>query len=199
MPPHRRPPPWWRRLYWGNKPLARAVAEGLAYWRAQLTRRKLYWGGVPLSQVSRGLLQKPWIRRLLKFTTFVLFTVSVVGLLLPGPAIKQLSMWLSTVFGTEWGNSPHWPHADKLTHAAIFMVLTLAIRISWLQLSAQNAALLLLILAIATELLQLPIPGRTGTLGDVAADGVGIALGSLLLWWLWPWLLALLTKPARQV
>ncbi len=197
MPQNRRLTPWWRRLYWGNKPLARAVAEGLAYWHAQLTRRKLYWGGVPLSEASISLLQKPVVQRLLKFTTLVLFTVSVVGLLLPGPVIKQLGLWLSSMFAADWVNTPRWPHADKLTHAAIFMLLTLAIRVSWLNLSAQTAALLLLILALATELLQLPIPGRTGTLGDVAADGVGIAVGSVLLWWLWPWLLGILTKPAR--
>lgn len=197
MPQNRRLTPWWRRLYWGNKSLARAVAEGLAYWHAQLTRRKLYWGGVPLSEASIGLLQKPVVQRLLKFTTLVLFAVSVVGLLLPGPVIKQLGLWFSSMFAADWVNTPRWPHADKLTHAAIFMLLTLAIRVSWLNLSAQTAALLLLILALATELLQLPIPGRTGTLGDVAADGVGIAVGSVLLWWLWPWLLGILTKPAR--
>lgn len=197
MPKHHRRAPWWQRLYWGDTPLNRALGDRLGRWRTRLTARKLYWGGVPLSEASMDLVRQRPVQRFLKLATVMLLVLSVAALLLPGPVLKQLGDWWASLWRVEFTHALHWQHADKLGHASLFAALTIAVRVSWLQLSAQSAALLLLILALATELLQLPIPGRAGTLGDVAADGIGIAVGSALLWWLWPWLVAVLAKPRR--
>jgi len=69
--------------------------------------------------------------------------------------------------------------ADKLLHAAGFFVLG----ICWRRAtgSARGALLIGALLACVTELVQyLFVAGRQGDLHDIAADLVGLALGTLL-------------------
>jgi VanZ family protein len=65
---------------------------------------------------------------------------------------------------------------------------TLAILTGWLGVPARRRWLLVFVImahATATELIQLCIPSRTGSLQDVGIDNLGIGLGLLLSWKWW--------------
>ena len=73
------------------------------------------------------------------------------------------------------------PGQDKLLHAAAFFVLTVLGALAFQRTSIWAPAVGLLAGGIAIELLQgIPAIKRSMSLADVAADGVGIAAGLLL-------------------
>jgi VanZ family protein len=71
------------------------------------------------------------------------------------------------------------PHADKLTHAAVFAAVAYAGRRARLPLVP--LVLVLVVHAVASELVQQHLlPGRSGDLADSAADLAGVAGGGML-------------------
>ena len=67
---------------------------------------------------------------------------------------------------------------DKVEHVAAFLVLTLLGRIAWPSLPVWILAILLSLYGLGIEIAQaMDWVGRTASLADFAADGVGIVLG----------------------
>jgi hypothetical protein len=76
--------------------------------------------------------------------------------------------------------APSFGHVDKLQHAAAFIVLWLIAQRAGLRQSPWLLATGLLVFGIAIELAQSFTPDRHPSIGDIVADGMGIAAG----WWL---------------
>lgn len=102
----------------------------------------------------------------------VVVTSGVALLLLtPGSGVPDLP-----------GSLPAWVAAfgDKIVHAVLFFVETLslhqALRHSQGRRALALAGLSSFAFALFTEIAQLVVPFRDGSLGDLLADGVGIAL-----------------------
>lgn len=72
--------------------------------------------------------------------------------------------------------------SDKINHLIAFLELTLLTRLSWPEAKALWLAPALLLFGLAIEGIQAGLPYREFSLADLAADGVGIALG----WLPWP-------------
>lgn len=178
--------PWWRRLAWGREPLERVFRRRLDAWRQTLTRRRLYWGGVPLAQAARqglyDLQSLVWRQRL----SVLLIIVATVSLLLPGGSLNAMDGFWESLFGFLPRMAMDLPHGDKVGHAMLFMLLACSCRLSWPFAPLHWPAVGLLLLGLGTEVLQQSIPGRSGTYGDVAADVIGVGLGLVLAWVLWP-------------
>lgn len=95
--------------------------------------------------------------------TFALATI--IALMPGGPGRASLIGW------------------DKLDHLAAFAALALFARMGWPSLSRRAAAAMLLIYGIVLEAAQAhPAVGRTASISDMVADGLGIALGLALAW-----------------
>jgi VanZ family protein len=97
----------------------------------------------------------------LKYLATILVTVVILtAVLLPGSKIPDTSL----------------PWIDKLVHFILFTSWTVAIvndfRLKWYM--ALVAALLF---ALFTELIQLPVEGRTFDFNDLIADGAGVIFG----------------------
>jgi hypothetical protein len=75
---------------------------------------------------------------------------------------------------------PSFGHVDKLQHAAAFIALWTLGQRAGLRQPAWLLALGLLVFGVAIELAQSFTPDRHPSLGDIVANGVGIAAG----WWL---------------
>ena len=178
--------PWWRRLTWGREPLDVVLRRKGETWRAAVSRRRFYWGGVPVGQAARQGLQDMqrlvWRQRL----SMLLIALATVSLLLPGGSVGAMQGFWASLFDFLPRVSIDIPHGDKLGHAMLFMLLACSCRISWPGAPLFWPALGLLMLGLATEALQQFIPGRSGTLGDVAADLIGLGLGLGAAWLLWP-------------
>ncbi len=72
---------------------------------------------------------------------------------------------------------------DKLDHAAAFAAIALLARCGWPDTSRWIIAGLVLAFGLAIELAQATVAvGRVGSVSDLAADGVGIAIGFALAW-----------------
>lgn len=69
--------------------------------------------------------------------------------------------------------------SDKVNHVIAFIELTLLTRLSWPEAKALWFAPALLLFGLAIEGIQAGLPYREFSLADLAADGVGIALGLL--------------------
>jgi len=68
--------------------------------------------------------------------------------------------------------------SDKLEHAMAFLVLTILARIGWPGIPAWIAALVLMAYGFGIEVAQgAQDAGRTASLADLAADGIGVAAG----------------------
>ena len=76
--------------------------------------------------------------------------------------------------GADWFN-----HADKVRHAAAFLVLWAIGRQARFE-PAWGLALSLLAFGVGIECAQAFTPTRESSLGDVVADAVGIAVGRLV-------------------
>ncbi|MDX1635932.1 MAG: VanZ family protein [Marinobacter sp.] len=75
---------------------------------------------------------------------------------------------------------------DKFNHLIAFVELTLLARLGWPHARPLLVATLVLGFGLLLELLQAPLPYRSFSLLDLAADAAGIGLGLALS----PWLLA---------
>lgn len=102
----------------------------------------------------------------------MLVTAAVALLLLtPGNGLPDLP-----------GPLPEWVMAfgDKIVHGVLFFIETLALhralRHHYPRTARLWAVVLTATLSLFTELAQLAIPFRDGSLADLLADGVGIAL-----------------------
>lgn len=97
-------------------------------------------------------------------------------------------LWLlifgATLFGslsTSIGPPALFPHADKVFHFGAWAMLSglafLAFAGRYNRLAIPSA---LLVVSAAIEIAQSFIPGRSGSFDDLAANALGIALGSLV-------------------
>lgn len=84
---------------------------------------------------------------------------------------------------------PHPPPAvdtgwDKRNHALAFAVLALVAELGFWRLPWRRSGIVLGLLAYGgfIELVQARIPGRSGDVQDLLADGVGIAIGLGISW-----------------
>jgi len=178
--------PWWRRLAWGKTPLNVIVRQATARLKKAMSLRRFYWGGVPLTDVVRHRVQQAqhlvWRQRL----SLGLVAVSTLLLLLPASAMASVKTWLAVYLSWQPTIGVAFVHSDKLGHAAMFAVLAFACRLSWPYTPMARPAGALVLMGVVTEALQLWVPGRTGTWGDMAADCAGVVLGMVVAWLLWP-------------
>ncbi|MEA1940784.1 MAG: VanZ family protein [Pseudomonadota bacterium] len=99
-----------------------------------------------------------WAARIVLFVAAVVIADLALqpGLNLPGPMLGS----------------------DKLEHALAFLVLAILARVGWPGLPAWIAALLLMAYGLGIEAMQgAQDAGRTASLADLAADGIGVAAG----------------------
>ena len=86
---------------------------------------------------------------------------------------------IGTVLPSRW--MPRWLPNDKVLHAvAYFLLLQLALLDTHLASWVLGVAGGLFLLGVLLELIQRHIPGRGFSMGDVVANGVGIATGLTL-------------------
>lgn len=102
---------------------------------------------------------RPWWR--------AAFAAAVVGIL------------ILALMPSQGGPSPI-PHADKLRHAAAFIVLWALGHRAGLRQPTWLLAGGLMVFGVAIEVAQSFTPSRDPSVGDILADGLGIAAG----WWL---------------
>jgi VanZ family protein len=92
-------------------------------------------------------------------------------------AVVLVSLVVLFAPGRDVPPSPH--EVDKLVHGGLF--LALALTGSWAGVRRAALAVLLLLYAAASELLQtVPALQRDGSIGDWLADAAGVLLGLLL-------------------
>ena len=95
-------------------------------------------------------------------------------------AAWMAAIWFAVFPAADWAF-----HLLAMVNAAVALFAGLT---GWLSAPARYRCLLMFLLmahATVTELIQLNVEGRTGTLQDVAFDQVGIALGTILTWKWW--------------
>ena len=101
-------------------------------------------------------------------------------------AIAAAILAASLVPGGGGGGAVAGIGVDKLLHAGGYAVLAAAALAACRRVDARSAlAVFLLVTALggAVELLQAPVPGRSASVLDLAADAVGAAAG-VTAWWL---------------
>ena len=111
--------------------------------------------------------------------------LTVLLLLLPASGLLAAKIWLASWLpGARWMDEAELTaHADKWTHALLFTSLGGLAMVAWRSRAArQQLAWSLLGLAVATELTQTWIPGRSASLADAGADALGLAAGGWLGW-----------------
>lgn len=102
----------------------------------------------------------------------------IVAVLLPSNVLS----WLRSDYYPWIGRPLNWlddastPQLD-LTHVAMFGAISLLVACLWPRVHAWRIALWLLLLAVATEVVQFWVPGREPMLSDVYDNLLGIALG----------------------
>lgn len=102
--------------------------------------------------------------------------MDVVGVLF---AMVLIGTCVGTLSPSRW--LPAWLPNDKVLHAGVYFLLSLLVLMKvsllpWGLLSIYG----LFMLGFGLEIAQRYIPGRGFSIGDVAANGVGIAMGVLL-------------------
>lgn len=97
----------------------------------------------------------------MKYLPTILITVIILTLvLLPGSAIPDTSL----------------PWIDKLVHFVLFTLWTVAI-VNDFGLKWYVALIVAMMFAFLTEVIQLPVEGRTFDYNDLIADGAGVIFG----------------------
>ena len=107
--------------------------------------------------------------RLLALASFV---VILVFLSLPGHWIAALQSWVQLWW--PWSSSDSIPSnfpTDKLIHGVMFATCAALVVRGW------AVCLMLFLYGMVTELIQRYVPGRSASLGDFLADGVGVLIG----------------------
>lgn len=105
---------------------------------------------------------------------------TVVILLVPGDSVahakERIASWLPFAVAIEAADAT--ANFDKLVHASLFAVLGWLAARSWVDAGSRSWAVAgLLLLGVATELLQTLVPGRSASIGDWLADAIGLACG----------------------
>lgn len=108
-------------------------------------------------------------------------------LLLPGSALAALADWLALADTSD----PQVSGSDKFVHALLFGLCGFTSLRAWCdqRTHAVRTAVALALFAVATEALQLWVPGRSASLGDLVADLLGVLAGMGLAAWTirsWP-------------
>lgn len=113
--------------------------------------------------------------RLAQLILGMVFIVVLVSVLLPSADIGWMRhRWRWFTYPLDWIESRH--SAVNLVHAILFLLLGGAMRIALRMWSLRRAALALALLGVATELMQLAIPGRHARFTDVVVDvAAGVA------------------------
>lgn len=97
----------------------------------------------------------------MKYIPTIFFTIVILtAVLLPGSQIPDTSL----------------PWIDKLVHFILFMCWAVAI-VNDFNLKWYVALIVALLFALLTELIQLPVEGRTFDVNDMIADGAGVVFG----------------------
>lgn len=115
-----------------------------------------------------------------RLLALVSFFAILTALSLPGHWIVALQTWIH----------PWWPWPssrlmssnlpiDKLIHASLFAACAALFVRGWTSLKERwwLVCVLLILYGVVTELIQRVVPGRSATLGDLVADGVGVIIG----------------------
>jgi VanZ family protein len=102
----------------------------------------------------------------MKYATILVSLMILVAVLIPGHDLPDV----------------HIGGYDKLIHLGMFATWTLAVRYDFRVKPSRYYLIFLggIVFSLLTELLQVPVEGRTFDFYDVAADGVGIILGLLV-------------------
>ncbi len=116
-----------------------------------------------------------------RWQAFAALSLTAVLLLLPGSALAALADWLALADTP----GPQVSGSDKFVHAFLFGLCGLTSLRAW---GAQRShtvrtVLALTLFAVATEVLQLWVPGRSASLGDLVADLLGVLAGMVLAAW----------------
>ncbi len=102
--------------------------------------------------------------------------MDVVGALF---AMVLIGACVGTLLPSHW--LPVWLPNDKLLHVGVYFLLSL---LALMKLSLLPWGLLsiygLFMLGFGLELVQRHVPGRSFSIGDVVANGIGIAMGVML-------------------
>ena len=120
-----------------------------------------------------------------KLCFFTALALTLLALLLPAPQVLAAKLWVASWLpGARWLDQADLSaHGDKWTHALLFTTLRWFAMGAWRSRSKrQRLAWSLLGLAVATELLQAWVPGRSPSLADFVADALGLAMGAWLGW-----------------
>lgn len=123
------------------------------------------------------------IRWLAILATLLVF----VSLAMPGGGLEAIKLWIQTWL--PWQPSPgtggDFP-ADKIVHALLFAVVAALTARGWRDSFGVTAVLLyMLMLGVASELIQLFVPGRGADVLDVLADLTGSVIGVVYGYFLW--------------
>lgn len=110
--------------------------------------------------LAAALGRRPWWR--------AVFAAAIVGIL------------ILALMPSQGGPSPI-PHADKLRHAAAFIVLWALGHRAGLRQPTWLLAVGLMVFGVAIEVAQSFTPDRDPSVGDILADALGIAAGRWLL------------------
>lgn len=119
----------------------------------------------------------------LKFGFFAALLLTLLALLLPAADLLAAKVWVASWLpGAGWLDQAEFAaHGDKWTHAILFMALGCLAMGAWRSRSLR-LVWSLLGLAVATEVLQAWVPGRSPSLADALADAAGLAVGAGLGW-----------------
>jgi VanZ family protein len=123
-----------------------------------------------------------------RFAAYSSLVLTLAVLLTPGSIVELLVQWAYQ----------YWPFpssnlisggmsVDKYIHAGLFALCGTFIVRGWRSEVKHWYVILVLMICYGglTELLQLFIPGRGASFGDLAADSVGATLGILWAWYRW--------------
>jgi VanZ family protein len=106
----------------------------------------------------------------------------VTALFIPGDTLSAAQDWLTLLLKLEPSTTP--PGAvptDKIMHILLFALSTFLNCRAWPAISHRWRVIFgMTAMAVITELGQLWVPGRSGDLGDIAADLIGVMLGLVL-------------------
>ncbi len=110
----------------------------------------------------------------------LLLLLAVVAVMLPSYTLAWLRSdyaWFGEFM--QWLDAASTPSFD-MTHVVLFGGIAFVAACLWPRLAWWRLGLPLLVFAVASELVQFWVPGRTPLLGDAWDDLVGMAIGLLL-------------------
>ena len=111
---------------------------------------------------------------------FASFVAILIFLSLPGHWIAFLLSQISLCWPSHSSDliSSNFP-TDKLIHALLFAICAALFVRGWTSFRKRwwIVCLILFLNGVATELIQRVVPGRSATIGDLLADGLGVIVG----------------------